>query len=254
MVTIVLPTHNEAAIIRVNLDRVLAYLRQEIREPWEVIVSDNGSTDATRDIVREVAAREPHIQLLAIPETGKGRAVLTAWTHAVRQLSAIGYRPAPARASGLSAFVFMDADLATDLKHLPELIAAIRSGADIAVGSRYAPRSSTQRGAFRRLTSQCYRTLLRMRFGLTITDPPCGFKAVNARAVQDIVPLVRDTKWFFDTELLVRAERAGLRIAEVPITWREPRRGRSFAKVLRIILHDLHAMQKLHRELFNTRC
>lgn len=237
MLWIILPTRNEATIIRENLERVLAFLRTNVREDWRVIVAVNGSTDQTVAIVREIAAREPRVELLEIPDAGKGGAVLAAWYAA-----APSFQP-PATSNDV--FVFMDADLATDLRHLPELIAAIRSGVDIAVGSRYLPGSHTERSSIRRLTSWCYRLLLRMLFGLRVSDPPCGFKAVSERVVREIVPLVRDRQWFFDTELLIRSQRAGMRIIEIPVTWREPRRGGSIGKVLRIIASDLTSMWRL---------
>ncbi len=269
MVVIVLPTHNEAAIIRANLERLLAFLSQGTAptdfndrgkgwdrpstDQWRVIIADNASTDATRAIVREVAARESSVELLEIPEVGKGGAVLAAWQKAAGQMSNVKCQMSP-------VFVFMDADLATDLAALPALISAIRNGppsrnaparepADIAVGSRYLPGSRTERGSLRRLTSWCYRLLLRLLFSLHVSDPPCGFKAVNERVVREIAPLVRDRQWFFDTELLIRAQAAGMHIAEVPVTWHEPRRDRSFGKVLRITWSDLLAMWRLRREL-----
>lgn len=236
MLVVVLPARNEATIIRSNLERVCAFLARELHEPWEIIVTVNGSTDATAAIVHDIAMREPRVECLEIPEVGKGHAVLAGWTRAV-QLSTLN--------SPLSILAFMDADLATDLAALPQLIAAIRAGADIAVGSRYAPGARVERSALRRIVSRAYRMLLHTMFGLRVSDAPCGFKAVNARVVRDIVPRIRDTQWFFDTELLIRAQRAGMRIVEIPVSWREPRRGTSFAKVLRITAHDLCAMARL---------
>src|SRR3989338_3441208 len=124
MVTIVIPTRNETAIIRGSISQLFAYLHTHIHEDWHVIVADNGSTDSTRAIVRDLATTEPRIELLAIPEAGKGRAVLGAWKRAA---------DSPQPIAGSSVYVFMDADLATDLVALPPLIAAIRSGADVAI-------------------------------------------------------------------------------------------------------------------------
>lgn len=264
MLHIVIPTHDEAPIIRSTLERLIVFLRTNfspnytdfydrekwdsghpaqhlVLDNWRIIVADNGSTDATREIVREVIARDPRIELFEIPEAGKGRAVLTAWKRADRQLGTWNLE--------LGTFIFMDADLATDLDALPQLIAAIRNGADIAVGSRYALGAHIERGIFRRCASRCNQFLIRALFGLRVADAPCGFKAVNERVVRDIVPLVCDTQWFFDTELLVRSQRAGMRIVEIPVSWKEPRCGRSFQKVLRIIIHDLRAIAVLRGEL-----
>lgn len=234
MVTIVLPTRNEAAIIRENLQRLLTYCRTHLGGAnWRIVIADNGSTDATAAIVRAVAATEPRVELLEIAKPGKGNAVLTAWKRAWEAHDAH------------SAFVFMDADLATDLAALPKCIAAIRSGADIATGSRYTGGARTERSTLRHLVSRMNRLALRMLFGLRISDPPCGCKAVNARVVRDVVPHVRDTQWFFDTELLIRAEAAGMRIIEIPVAWREPRRGADLRKLLRMTIANVRAIARL---------
>jgi glycosyltransferase involved in cell wall biosynthesis len=262
MVTIVLPTRNEATIIGDNLRRLLAFLTANLHADWRVIIADNASTDATRAIVRDIAVRESHLELFELPEAGKGRAVLAAWTRAASHPPApplpkggeesTDFSPSPKdgeREGVDDVFVFMDADLATDLRHVPELIAGIRAGADIAIGSRYARGAQTERSAFRHFVSLANRTLLRMNFGLRVTDPPCGCKAVNERVVRTIVPHIRDTQWFFDTELLIRAHAAGMRIVEIPVSWREPRRGGSIRKVARITIANLRAIQRLRREL-----
>src|SRR3989338_3835851 len=155
MITIVLPTSNEAAIIRANLERLLAFLHspnvsfragREISHrdnQWRIIIADNGSTDNTRAIVREIATHEPRIELLEIPEAGKGGAVLAAWQRAMRESRIMNHESWDRTQC---VFAFMDADLATDLTALPKLASAIRSGADIAVGSRYLPGAQTERG------------------------------------------------------------------------------------------------------------
>ena len=259
MITIVLPARNEALIIRANLARVCAFLDRDVHEPWQIIVAVNGSTDATATIVRATAAADPRIELLEVPGAGKGGAVIAGWTQAHSSSSHLSLPSPPSPRSGAEregvgkkacdAFVFMDTDLATDLEVLPKLITGLRNGADIAVGSRYAPGAHVERSTARRFVSQCYRMLLRTLFHLRVTDAPCGCKAINARVLHDIVPTVRDTQWFFDTELLIRAQAAGMRIVEIPVTWHEPRKSGSFTKVPRIIAHDLQAMWRLWREL-----
>ncbi|MFH1099134.1 MAG: glycosyltransferase [Candidatus Uhrbacteria bacterium] len=267
-VVIVLPTRNEEMIIKSNLQRLLDFLRENISDDWRIIIADDGSTDATCKIVRTIAAREPRLELLTLPAVGKGNAVLTAWQYAYG-LTPHG-SPSELQRSGNSRlttplcppltthdsrlttiYVFMDTDLATDLRHLPELITAISDDADIAVGSRFARGARVERSVLRRGISRCYQLLLRLLFGLRVADAPCGFKAVNTRVVRDIVPRVRDRQWFFDTELLIRAQHAGLRIAEIPVEWRESRREPSFKKILRIVASDLQAIMQFRRELRN---
>jgi glycosyltransferase involved in cell wall biosynthesis len=139
---------------------------------------------------------------MRLERRGKGLAIREAW------------RRFPADVA-----VFMDADLSTDLEALPDLVGAIGAGADLAIGSRYHPRSTVERSVLRRFVSRCYRFLLRLLLGTSVADVPCGFKAASARVVRGIVPKIKDDGWFFDTELVVRVERAGMRIAEVPVRW-----------------------------------
>ncbi|MBI2483545.1 glycosyltransferase, partial [Candidatus Uhrbacteria bacterium] len=209
MLWIVLPARNESAIIADAIVQLRDFLVAHTAEHWRIIVADNGSTDATRTVVHAFATENPNIELLELQKPGKGNAVMMGWKkHEISREN-----------EACDVFLFMDADLATDLRHLPEIIAAIRSGADIAIGSRYLPGSSTHRSALRHSISRVNRWLLHRRFGLQVSDPPCGFKAINARTLRTIVPQIRDRQWFFDTELLIRATHAGYRIVEVPVTW-----------------------------------
>ncbi|MDO8425063.1 MAG: glycosyltransferase, partial [bacterium] len=234
MLWIVIPTRNEAAIIGRNLERLHTSLTSALHEPWRILVADNGSTDATRDIVRDVAARYSDIELYTLDRPGKGHAVMTAWRYAMHQKPTPSHSSLPPHSGGRrrtggggpeirsphsrweggqggvgalsDVFLFLDADLATDPKHVPELVAAIRGGADIAAASRYLPNSQTQRSVFRHCISRVNALLLRLRFGLHMADAPCGAKAVSARVVRDIVPRIQDDQWFFDTELCIRAQ------------------------------------------------
>ncbi|MBI4433432.1 glycosyltransferase [Candidatus Uhrbacteria bacterium] len=237
---IVLPARNESAIIADTLVELRAALTTHTPDDWHIIVADNGSADGTRDIVRAFTAENAHITLLELATPGKGHAVIAGWNSVA----------APAAAD---VFVFMDADLATDCCHLPELVAAIRNGADIAIGSRYLPQSQANRSALRHAISHMNRWLLARRFGLRVSDPPCGFKAVNARVIRELLPHVRDRQWFFDTELLIRATHADFRIVEIPVAWREPRGGDSPRKLWRMMRANRTAMRALAREMLETR-
>lgn len=236
MLWIVLPTRNESDIIARSLNTLRAFLDHEVREPWRIVVADNASTDTTRTVVVSIAAVDPRIQLFTLDRPGKGHAVLRAW-------EACASKP---EASAQDIFLFMDVDLATDLRHLPLLIDAIRGGADIAVGSRLATGARVERSMLRRIVSRLNQALLRAVFGLPVADAPCGFKAVNERTVRAILPQVRDDQWFFDTELLIRAHRAGFQIVEIPVAWHEPRASSgSLRKVIRIAMRNLHAIRTL---------
>ncbi|MFH1430253.1 MAG: glycosyltransferase [Candidatus Uhrbacteria bacterium] len=261
MVHVVLPTYNEAAIIEENLTKLLDFMQTRIAEEWHITVADNISTDATRGIVARFAAQHPKVTLLTLDTLGKGNAILTAWMRTVQEQGTKGGEQrtrdkgqdinwvSDTEHPASDVFVFMDADIATELDALPHLIQAIRSGADVAIGTRYSMLAHANRSIFRHCCSRMNHLLLRLLFGLRVSDAPCGFKAVNEHVVRTIVPCVEDRMWFFDTELIIRAQRAGCSIAEVPVRWHEPRSGNALRKVIAITKRNLGAMYRLFRSL-----
>lgn len=205
-VLIAIPVLNEERVLRATVETIRAFTAKLPGHSFTIVIADNGSADGTERISRELAAAHPDVRYLRLSARGKGLAVREAWS-----------------AADADAYVFMDADLATDIAALPALLSRIEAGADLAVGSRFHPDSSVRRSAFRRLMSRGYRELLSCAFGTCVADAPCGFKAASPSLVRDVVPAVVDNQWFFDTELVIRAERAGRRIEEVPVTWSEER-------------------------------
>lgn len=204
-ILIAIPALNEARIIADTLAKVRAFADRSLsHHQVSIVVADNGSDDGMDDIVRAAAAADGSIAHLRLSERGKGLAVRSAWD-----------------AYEADVYIFMDADLSVDLEALPPLIASIEKGADLAIGSRYHRDSVVKRSAFRKFVSWGYRTVLGAALETDVADLPCGFKAVRSHVVRTIVPHVRDNRWFFDTELVIRAERAGLRIEEVPVCWSE---------------------------------
>ncbi|HUU62792.1 MAG TPA: glycosyltransferase family 2 protein, partial [Dehalococcoidia bacterium] len=116
---------------------------------------------------------------------------------------------------------YMDVDLSTDLAAFPHLIQAIEEGYSIAIGSRLLPGSSVKRSFKRELTSRSYNLIIKSMFRTRFSDAQCGFKALSGKAAQELVPLIQDQEWFFDTELLILAEKKGYRIREIPVAWIE---------------------------------
>jgi glycosyltransferase involved in cell wall biosynthesis len=231
-ILIVIPALNEAEIIVSSLTRLRDAVREHLSaHEVSLLVVDNGSTDGTADAVEAAFAEDPSIAAMRINGRGKGLAVRSGWASA------------PA-----DAFVFMDADLATDLAALPALISAL-DGADVAIGSRAQRSSVVERSVMRRMLSSGYRTFLRASLCTSIGDAACGFKAVTGSVVASVMPLVRDDGWFFDTELVIRAERAGCRIAEIPVQWREPTHRRSKVDVPAVVLAYVREVLRLRREL-----
>jgi glycosyltransferase involved in cell wall biosynthesis len=202
-VEVVLPVHNEQAGLAASVARLHAWLAGQFRYPYRLTIADNGSTDATGRIADQLAAELPGVSVLHLPQKGRGRALVAAWS-----------------ASSAPVLAYMDVDLSTDLACLPPLVAPLLAGtADLAIGTRLAVGARVVRGPLRELLSRGYNLLLRGALGARFSDAQCGFKAIRKEVADRLLPRVRDHGWFFDTELLVLAQRAGLRIHEVPVTW-----------------------------------
>ncbi|MFE7893497.1 glycosyltransferase [Streptomyces sp. NPDC057412] len=200
---VVVPVHNEQADLERSVRRLHAHLRETFPYPFRITVADNASTDATPAIAARLAAELPETEWLRLAEKGRGRALHTAWSR-----------------SRAPVLAYLDVDLSTDLAALLPLVAPLISGhSDIAIGTRLARGSRVVRGPRREVISRCYNVLLRSTLAVGFSDAQCGFKAVRRDVAERLLPLVKDSGWFFDTEMLVIAERAGLRIHEVPVDW-----------------------------------
>ncbi|MFW6197271.1 MAG: dolichyl-phosphate beta-glucosyltransferase [Myxococcota bacterium] len=206
-VDVVIPCLNEVAVLRQSVETALAFFEQHPRYQWRVVVADNGSTDGTGDLARQLEAEHPgRVKAIVLEIRGRGLALRHAWL-----------------ASDADIVAYMDVDLSTDIAHLPELVDMVAErGCHVASGSRLARGSRTERSLKREITSRGYMFLIRAMFPrLRITDAQCGFKALSRRAVEEVVPLIENRMWFFDTELLILAHRKGLRICELPVRWVE---------------------------------
>src|SRR4051812_43669027 len=199
---VVTPVHNEEADLEPCLRRLHASLAEL---PWSfrITVAENASTDGTVAVAHRVAAELPGVEVKVLLQPGRGRALREVWL-----------------ASDSPVLVYMDVDLSTDLAALLPLVAPLISGhSDLAIGTRLSPSSRVVRGLKREVISRGYNLLLRGTLATSLSDAQCGFKAIRADVAQRLLPLVEDSGWFFDTELLVLAERSGLRIHEVPVDW-----------------------------------
>ncbi len=176
----------------------------KITSSFEIIIAEDGATDGTEKIAESLASEYPYVVHLHSDERlGRGTALNRAFKSAHGDI-----------------LVYIDVDLATDMPHLSELINQIRSGYDLATGSRMMPESDAVRSAKRGVASKGFNFLVRTMLGSKLYDHQCGFKAFKRSALLDLLDQVRDEHWFWDTEILVRAERAGYRVAEFPIRWR----------------------------------
>jgi putative flippase GtrA len=203
-VEIVIPVRNEERDLEPSVRRLVGYLRSAFPCTARVTIADNGSTDGTWAVAQSLAAALPgEVRAVHLDLPGRGRALHAIWS-----------------ASDAEVLAYMDVDLSTDLNALLPLVAPLLScHSDMAIGTRLARGSRVVRGAKREVISRGYNLLLRATLGAGFSDAQCGFKAIRADAARELLPLVADTSWFFDTELLVLAERAGLRIHEVPVDW-----------------------------------
>ena len=200
---IVVPVYNEEADLPRCVRTLHAFLAAEVPYRSRITVADNASTDDTLAVARRLAAELPDVEVIHVPEKGRGGALWTAWM-----------------ASPADVVAYMDVDLSTDLSALMPLVAPLISGhSDVAIGSRLAASSRVVRGPKREIVSRGYNLMLHGVLGARFSDAQCGFKALRTEVARRLLPLVADTGWFFDTELLVIAERSGLRIHEVPVDW-----------------------------------
>lgn len=200
---IVVPVYNEEADLAACVHRLHAHLREFVPMRARITIADNASTDATLEVANELADSYDDVQVVHLDRKGRGRALRAVW-----------------EASDAEVVAYMDVDLSTDLNALLPLVAPLVSGhSDIAIGTRLAKASRVVRGPKREFISRSYNLILRTSLRARFSDAQCGFKAMRSDVARKLLPLVEDGEWFFDTELLVIAERADLRIHEVPVDW-----------------------------------
>ena len=200
---VVVPVYNEERILAASVHRLREHLERFVPFSWRIVIADNASTDATAQVAARLASELDGVEVLSLPQKGRGRALRTAWL-----------------ASDADVVAYMDVDLSTDLRALLPLVAPLISGhSDLAIGTRLARGSRVERGGRREFISRTYNHLLHLTLRARFTDAQCGFKAVRGDVARQLLPEVRDDGWFFDTELLVLAQRAGMRIHEVPVDW-----------------------------------
>ncbi|WP_419702865.1 glycosyltransferase [Promicromonospora sp. NFX87] len=232
---LVIPVYNEEHGLERAVRATHAYLTTRFPYPARVTVVDNASTDGTLAVARRLLAELDGVQVLHLDAKGRGRALHTAWL-----------------ASDAQVLAYMDVDLSTDLSALLPLVAPLVSGhSHLAIGTRLARGSRTVRGPKRELISRGYNLLLHGTLATRFSDAQCGFKAIRADAARELLPLVADTQWFFDTELLVLAERAGLRIHEVPVDWVDDPDSR--VDIVPTALADVRGIVRLGRDLLSGR-
>ena len=203
-VDVVIPVLNEEHSLPICVEKLREFFAANPGPQWRILVADNGSTDRTIEVAESLMAGSGELSVTHLELRGRGRALKQAWLE-----------------SDADVLCYMDVDLSTDLKSLPEIVKAVTDeGYDLATGSRLLKDSDVVgRTLKREITSRSYSLLFRSMFFTGFRDAQCGFKAITRDAAQKLIPLVVDNAWFFDTELLIIAEKNGFRIKEVPVRW-----------------------------------
>ncbi|MFI7553417.1 glycosyltransferase [Micromonospora sediminimaris] len=228
---VVVPVYNEEVDLGPSVRRLHAHLAEHFPYPFRITIADNASIDGTPAVAEALTVELPEVRVRHLSAKGRGRALRAAWS-----------------ASDAPVLAYMDVDLSTDLAALLPLVAPLISGhSDVAIGTRLARTARVVRGARREVISRTYNLLLRGTLAVRFSDAQCGFKAIRADVARELLPLVQDTGWFFDTELLVLAQRAGLRIHEVPVDWIDDPDSR--VDVVATAVADLRGIGRLGRAL-----
>ncbi|MEY4722775.1 MAG: hypothetical protein RLZZ324_288 [Candidatus Parcubacteria bacterium] len=238
-VLIAIPALNEERVIRRTVEALHSCAARSLGGyDVRIVIADNGSTDGTVAVANALASEHPDVRLIRATRRGKGLAIRTAWS-----------------SEDADIYAFMDADLATDLAALPALLDCVREGMDVAVGSRAHKDADVERTPFRAFLSRGYRAVLAAAVGTRIKDMPCGFKAASRAAVKAVMPQVTNDAWFFDSEFVLRAEAAGLRVREIPVRWRDGAKdGRvTRVRIRRIVREYLGEVWRMRRELGSLR-
>lgn len=235
-VDVVIPVLNEAHVLERSVVKVREYLHAAFPYRAAIVIVDNGSTDGTDKVAEDLCSRHRDVTMYHLDVPGRGRALRYAWLQ-----------------SNADAVCYMDVDLSTHLSFLNPLAGAIlEERYDIAVGSRLLPQSQTSRSFLRQVISVGYNWTVKAALHTAFSDAQCGFKALSRAAVQAMVPQVQDQSWFFDTELLVLAEKQGLRIKDLPVTWTEDDDSR--VKIMRTAWDDLKGIWRLRRQFGGQEC
>ncbi len=207
-VSVVFPAYNEVDYLDSAVEKTTQTLR-EFTSSFELIIAEDGSTDGTAERSEELAQKYPFVKHIhGEQRLGRG----TALNNAFRQSSG-------------EVLVYMDLDIATDLKHLKPLVEAITlEGCDFATGSRLLPESKVERTLRRSISSKTYNFLVRAMLGSKLRDHQCGFKAFKREPTLKLLDEVGARHWFWDTEIFVRAARKGYKIKEIPVEWKSGRK------------------------------
>ena len=230
-IDIVVPVLNEEKILQKSIMTLDEYMAKHLPYRYQITIADNGSQDKTLEIAKNLAEKHQSVQVVSLAERGRGRALKQVWQNSPADILA-----------------YMDVDLSTSLDDFLPMIQPLVAGeAGVAIGSRLTKDSKTTRGLKREFISRCYNRIIRWTSGTKFSDAQCGFKAIRRDVATKFLPKIKDNEWFFDTELLIKTERAGVPIHEQPVTWIEDTDSR--VKIVKTAVDDLKGLYRVNKEL-----
>ena len=231
LIDIVVPVLNEEKILQKSITTLDEYMAKHLPYRYQITIADNGSQDKTLEIAKNLAEKHQSVQVVSLAERGRGRALKQVWQN-----------------SPADILTYMDVDLSTSLDDFMPMIQPLVAGeAGVAIGSRLAKGAKTTRGLKREFISRCYNNIIKGTSGTKFSDAQCGFKAIRRDVAAKFLPKIKDNEWFFDTELLIKTERAGVPIHEQPVTWIEDTDSR--VKIVKTAVDDLKGLYRVNKEL-----
>ena len=231
LIDIVVPVLNEEKILQKSITTLDEYMATHLPYRYQITIADNGSQDKTLEIAKNLAEKHRSVRVVSLAERGRGRALKQVWQNSPADILA-----------------YMDVDLSTSLDDFLPMIQPLVAGeAGVAIGSRLMKDSRTSRGVKREFISRCYNNIIKWTSGTKFSDAQCGFKAIRRDVAAKLLPKIKDNEWFFDTELLIKTERAGVPIHEQPVTWIEDTDSR--VKIVKTAVDDLKGLYRVNKEL-----
>ena len=231
LIDIVVPVLNEEKILQKSITTLDEYMAKHLPYRYQITIADNGSQDETLEIAKNLAEKHQLVRVVSLAERGRGRALKQVWQN-----------------SSADILTYMDVDLSTSLDDFLPMIQPLVAGeAGVAIGSRLAKGAKTPRGLKREFISRCYNSIIKWTSRTKFSDAQCGFKAIRRDVAAKFLPKIKDNEWFFDTELLIKTERAGVPIREQPVTWIEDTDSR--VKIVKTAVDDLKGLYRVNKEL-----
>ena len=231
LIDIVVPVLNEEKILQKSITTLDEYMAKHLPYRYQITIADNGSQDKTLAIAKNLAEKHRSVRVVSLAERGRGRVLKQVWQN-----------------SSADILAYMDVDLSTSLDDFLPMIQPLVAGeAGVAIGSRLAKGAKTTRGLKREFISRCYNNIIKWTSRTKFSDAQCGFKAIRRDVAAKLLPKIKDNEWFFDTELLIKTERAGVPIHEQPVTWIEDTDSR--VKIVKTAVDDLKGLYRVNKEL-----